>query len=61
MRKELFKLVFAATLAASSLQVLRAQDLAPRAYVISPIHSNAITITWAFYDGGLDFNGTVPI
>jgi len=61
MRKKLFKLVFAATLAASSLQVLRAQDLAPRAYVISPIHSNAITITWAFYDGGLDFNGTVPI
>jgi hypothetical protein len=41
--------------------VLRAQDLAPRAYVISPMHSNAITISWAFYDGGLDFNGTVPI
>jgi hypothetical protein len=61
MRKKPFKLVFAATLAASSLQVLRAQDLAPRAYIISPIHSNAITITWAFYNGGLDFNGTVPI
>jgi hypothetical protein len=40
---------------------LAAQDLAPRAYVITPVHSNAITITWAFYDGGLNFNGTVPI
>jgi hypothetical protein len=40
---------------------LVAQDLAPRAYVLTPLHSNAITITWAFYDGGLNFNGTVPI
>jgi hypothetical protein len=40
---------------------LAAQDLAPRAYVITPVHSNAITITWTFYDGGLNFNGTVPI
>jgi len=38
-----------------------AQDLAPRAYVITPVHSNAITITWGFYTGGVDFNGTVPI
>jgi hypothetical protein len=40
---------------------LAAQDLAPRAYVITPVHSNAITITWGFYTGGVDFNGTVPI
>jgi hypothetical protein len=40
---------------------LSAQDLAPRAYVITPVHSNAVTITWAFYDGGVNFNGTVPI
>jgi hypothetical protein len=38
-----------------------AQDLAPRAYVITPIHSNAITIIWSFYDGGLNFNGTIPV
>jgi hypothetical protein len=38
-----------------------AQDLAPRAYVITPVHSNAITVTWSFYDGGVNFNGTVPI
>jgi hypothetical protein len=40
---------------------LVAQDLAPRAYVITPLHSNAITVTWTFFDGGLNFNGTVPI
>jgi hypothetical protein len=40
---------------------LIAQDLAPRAYVITAIHSNAITLTWAFYDGGLNFNGAIPI
>src|SRR5277367_3947422 len=40
---------------------LAAQDLAPRAYVITPLHSNAVTITGSFFDGGLNFNGTVPI
>jgi hypothetical protein len=38
-----------------------AQDLAPRAYTIAPVHSNAVTLTWSFYDGGLNFNGAVPI
>jgi hypothetical protein len=40
---------------------LGAQDLAPRAYLITPENSNAITLTWAFYDGGLNFNGAIPI
>ena len=40
---------------------LCAQDLAPRAYLITPVHSNAITLTWSFYNGGLDFNNAVPI
>jgi hypothetical protein len=40
---------------------MAAQDLAPRAYIITPVHSNAVTLTWSFYDGGLNFNGTVPI
>jgi hypothetical protein len=40
---------------------LFAQDLAPRAYVITPVGSNAIILTWSFYNGGLDFNGTIPI
>jgi len=38
-----------------------AQDLAPRAYLITPLHSNAINLTYAFNNGGLDFNGVVPI
>jgi len=37
------------------------QDLSPRAYVITPMHFNAITLTWSFYDGGVNLNGTVPI
>lgn len=40
---------------------LCAQDLAPRAYIITPLHSNAITVSYGFYDGDLAFNGTVPI
>src|SRR5208282_2462331 len=38
-----------------------AQDLAPRAYLITPLHSNAINLTYAFNNGGLDFSGVVPI
>src|SRR5215831_8607648 len=37
------------------------QDLAPRAYVITPIHSNAAIFTYSFFDGNLVFDGTVPI
>jgi len=38
-----------------------AQTLAPRAYAITPADANAITLSWSFFDGGLNFNGTVPI
>jgi hypothetical protein len=41
--------------------VCYAQDLAPRAYVITPIHSNAVTLTYSFFDGAISFEGTVPI
>jgi len=37
------------------------QDLAPRAYLITPVHSNAVILTWSFYRGGLNLSGTVPI
>ena len=37
------------------------QDLTPRAYVITPIHSNAIVLTDSFFSGNLMFNGAVPI
>jgi len=45
----------------SGVRPAAAQDLAPRAYVITPLHSSAVNLTWSFYDGGLNFNGTVPI
>src|SRR5438552_9255122 len=38
-----------------------AQDLAPRTYLITPIHSNAVTLTYSLFDGSLLFEGTVPI
>src|ERR1700758_1274443 len=38
-----------------------AQDLAPRAYIITPMHSNAVTLTYSFYSGEILFDGAVPI
>ena len=55
------KFVLSAATAICSFRVLMAQDLAPRAYLITPVHANAVTLTWSFYDGGVNFNGTVPI
>ena len=55
------KLVLLAAIAVGSLQTLSAQDLSPRAYVITPVHSNAITLSWAFYDGNIDYNGALPV
>ena len=46
---------------ATETAVLSGQDLAPRAYIITPVHSNAVTLTWSFYNGSLDFNGTIPV
>ena len=46
---------------AVSLSCGWAQDLSPRAYLITAVHSNAVTLTGSFYDGGVNFNGTVPI
>ncbi len=40
--------------------LLRAQDLAPRAYIITPLHFNAVTLTWGFYDGSINLNGALP-
>ena len=38
-----------------------AQDLAPRAYLITPVHSNAVTLSYSFLNGDLLLDGTVPI
>ena len=41
--------------------VASAQDLAPRAYLITPAHSNAVTLTYSYFDGDLVFDNSVPI
>ena len=41
--------------------LFHAQDLAPRAYLITPIHSNAVVLTYSYFDGGLVFDNAVPI
>jgi outer membrane putative beta-barrel porin/alpha-amylase len=38
-----------------------AQDLAPRAYIIIPAHSNAVNLTYAFFSGNLLLDGALPI
>jgi len=41
--------------------IVRAQDLAPRAYIITPVHTNAINLTYTFSTGNLIFDGSAPI
>lgn len=55
------QLTIAALLFACLLPLAVAQDLAPRAYVITPVDANAVILTWSFYTGGLNFNGTIPV
>ena len=55
------KLVFSALIAACSLQSLNAQDLAPRAYIITPVHWNAVTLTYSFSDGDVTTNNAIPV
>jgi hypothetical protein len=43
------------------LFMLHAQDLAPRAYLITPLHSNAVTVSWNFYDGNIEFNNALAV
>jgi hypothetical protein len=41
--------------------VCHAQDLTPRAYVITPVHSNAVILTYSFNDGSIFFDSALPI
>jgi hypothetical protein len=59
--RHFFQLVLLAAIEVGSLQMVSAQDLSPRAYVITPLHSNAITLTWSFYDGSINYNGALPV
>ncbi|MGA7916480.1 MAG: transporter [Candidatus Acidiferrales bacterium] len=61
MRNARLRFFLAGFISLAAAAQIAAQDLAPRAYVITPLHSNAVTIACGFFDGGLNFNGTVPI
>jgi Putative MetA-pathway of phenol degradation len=54
-------LVFASIAIAGGAPRLHAQDLAPRAYLITPRGSNAITLANAYNDGPLQLEGASPI
>src|SRR6516225_10669061 len=54
------RLLFIGVVAALALPV-SGQDLSPRAYVITPVGFNAITLTWSYFNGGVNLNGAVPI
>lgn len=55
------RLAWTVVVAACSLHVLPAQDLAPRAYVITPINYNVVNLTDAFFTGSILFDGAAPI
>jgi len=38
-----------------------AQDLAPRAYLITPKHSNAVTLSYSYITGDLILDGALPL
>jgi hypothetical protein len=54
-------LKLAYSMAVATWSILWAQDLSPRAYIITPLHSNAVTLTYSFYSGSILFSGAAPI
>ena len=48
-------------LACSTGGAIAGQDLSPRAYLITPTHSNAINLTYSYSSGAVEFDGAVPI
>src|ERR1035438_1110594 len=57
----LAKFSIAAALQLCTIAIAGAQDLAPRAYVITPLHLNSVILTYSFNGGNLLFDGAVPI
>jgi len=56
-----FKIVLLAVLAACQFLPIHAPNLAPRAYIITPAHWNAATLTYFFSDGGVTTNNAIPV
>jgi len=42
-------------------RLVTGQDLAPRAYVITPVTSNAVVVAYSYLKGNVEFAGAVPI
>jgi hypothetical protein len=61
MPPKLPKIVLTTVLAMFPLRLLCAQDLSPRAYTITPNHSNAITLTYSLNTGEILVADSVPI
>ncbi|HWZ00460.1 MAG TPA: transporter [Edaphobacter sp.] len=59
--RPVLKFIWTIMFVASSLAPLNAQDLSPRAYVITALHSNAVILTYSYYSGSVLFNGVAPI
>lgn len=57
----LCKLALSVAMALCSPLVVIGQDLRPRAYVITPVHSNAVIVGYAFNDGSIFFGSVLPI
>lgn len=55
------KRLFAAIAIGLGVTTTEAQDLTPRAYVITPVGSNAITVAYSFFDGSVFTDPTVPV
>jgi len=56
----LFK-VRAALLAAILTGASSAQDLAPRAYLVTPSGANAVTLSWSFNNGAVFLDPSIPV
>jgi hypothetical protein len=61
MRRQPLAVVVALAALSGAAPRIPAQDLTPRAYVITPVRSNAVNLSYIFNDGELLFEGTVPI
>lgn len=42
-------------------RVVSAQDLTPHAYIITPVNTNAVILTYSHFSGNVLFDGSVPI
>jgi hypothetical protein len=59
--RSLFKSFAFCAIATFSPLVLNAQDLTPHAYVITPVHANAVVLSYSYSSGDIIFGSTFPI